>query len=56
MNLKNSCGKKRGCSVTIILPNDRRFFDVSAKVLRERNDIKTLLPIFNVSLDKKLAA
>ena len=49
--IKNSCGGK-GCRIRIILPNDRKHLPFTAKVLRVRNDIPQILPLFGVSLDQ----
>jgi len=54
LNTKNSCGKKRGCSVTIILPHDSRVGDVSSRMLSKQNDTKEVLSLSKLSLDKEL--
>ena len=51
--MKNSCGKRRGCSVIIILPHDRRVSDVSARGI-QRNT-KKILSLSSIPLDEKLA-
>lgn len=53
--MKNSCGKRRGCSVTIILPNDGRAINVSSRVLSKQNDTKEILLISELPFHKKLA-
>lgn len=52
--IKNTCGKKRGCAVDIILPNDGSFKFVLSGVHGARNDISKILPLVNISLDEKL--
>jgi hypothetical protein len=52
---RNNCGKKRGCSVTIILPHDSGFGPVLSRVHGTSNDIQKILSLVNLSLDKKLA-
>ena len=52
---RNNCGKKRGCSVTIILPYDGQLELVYSRVYGTRNDSSKILSLVNLSLDKKLA-
>jgi len=52
--MKNSCGKRRGCSVTIILPNDGRTINVSSRMLPKQNDTKEVLLIPKLPLHKEL--
>ena len=56
MKIINSCGKRRGCSVTILLPYGKRTINVSTRVLQREYDTKKILSIPNIPLDKKLAA
>ena len=50
--IKNSCGSKRGCSVTIILPNGGKLSKLSARGL-QRN-FKKIPSLVDLSLDKEL--
>lgn len=49
--VNDSCNGSRGCRV-YILPTDRRVKPFYSKVLSTRYDIKKILPISNISLDK----
>lgn len=51
--VRNSCGK-RGCR-TIILTHDSIIKPVLSRVHGASNDISKVLPLANLSLDKKLA-
>lgn len=53
--MKNSCGKRRGCSVTIILPYDSGIKLIFSRVHGTRNDISKILFMANISLDKNMA-
>jgi hypothetical protein len=49
-NIKNSCGSQ-GCDVDrIILPHDSGVGSVSSRVLPERNDIPSVLRLFDTSI------
>jgi len=52
---RNNCGKKRGCSVTIILPHDSGFGLVLSGVHGTEYDFPKVLSLVDLSLDKKLA-
>lgn len=52
--MKNSCGKRRGCSVTIILPNDGRTINVSSRMLSKQNDTKEIFLISELPTHKEL--
>lgn len=54
LNIKNSCGKKRGCDVTVILPHDSGIRIVSSRVLSKSDDTKKILSLPKLSLDKEL--
>ena len=53
-NVTNSCGTKRGCSVTIILPHDSRFGSVLSRVHETKHGVQKVLSMVSLSLDKKL--
>ena len=50
--IKNSCGNKRGCSVTIVLPNGGKLRKLSARSI-QRNT-KKIPSLVKLSLDKEL--
>lgn len=50
----NSCGKKRGCTVVIILPNDSRPGLIFSRMHAGKYDLSQILSLVNFSLDKKL--
>ena len=50
--IKNSCGSKRGCSVTIVLPNGGKLSKLSARGIQR--DLKKIPSLANLSLDKEL--
>lgn len=51
--INGSCNG-RGCRV-VILPWDKLPDLINTKVFSTRHDIQTILPVINLSLDKKLA-
>ena len=57
MNTKNditdSCGKRRGCEITI-LPSDSRVGIIVSRMHGASNDIQKILSMAYVSLDEKL--
>ena len=53
-NVTNSCGTKRGCSVTIILPHDSKLGLVLSGVHETKHGVQKVLSMVNLSLDKKL--
>lgn len=53
-HVTNSCGSKRGCSVTIILPHDSRLESVYSGMHGARNGSAKVLCLANISLDKEL--
>ncbi len=48
----NACGK-RGCEITL-LPSDSRIRTVHSGMHGTKHDTKKVLPLVNLSLDKKL--
>jgi hypothetical protein len=50
--IKNSCGNKRGCSVTIILPNGGKLRKFSSRSIQ--GNIKKIPSLVSLSLDKEL--
>lgn len=50
-NVTDKCGGRRGCSVTITLPNDGIPSSVYMGLLSERDDIQAVLPMADVTLD-----
>jgi hypothetical protein len=53
-DVTNSCGTKRGCSVTIILPHDSRLGSVLSGVHETKHGVQKVLSLVNIPLDKKL--
>lgn len=57
MNTKNdftnSCGKKRGCFITL-LPSDSRVGIIISRVHGASDDIQKILSMADISLDEKL--
>lgn len=53
-NVTDSCGNKRGCWVLIVLPHDSSVSTVVSRVHGATNDFPKILPLANLSLDKKL--
>jgi hypothetical protein len=50
-DISNNCGKKRGCTVVIILPYGSRPRSILSGMYGTRYDIPKVLPLFNLSLD-----
>jgi hypothetical protein len=53
-DVTNSCGSKRGCSVTIILPHDSGIEHVLSGVHETKHDIQKVLSLVNFVMDKEL--
>lgn len=53
-DITNSCGKRRGCSVSIILPNDSSIKPILSRVYGTRNDIQEILSSTYFILDEEL--
>ena len=54
-DISNNCGKKRGCTVVIILPYGSRTGAFLSGMHGTRHDIQKVLSILNLSLDLQLA-
>ena len=52
--IKNTCGGKRGCEVTV-LPTDSRIEPIYSGVYGIGNDISKVLPLAYISLDEVMA-
>lgn len=52
--IRNTCGKRRGCEIYTIIPYDSRFEPIYSGVHGTRNDTTKILSLVNISLDKKL--
>jgi uncharacterized 2Fe-2S/4Fe-4S cluster protein (DUF4445 family) len=50
--IKNKCGGRRGCSVTIVLPNDGGHSIIHSKVHGRRYDSKKMVSISSSALDQ----
>jgi hypothetical protein len=50
----NSCGNKRGCSVTVILPHDSSIGPVFSGVYEADYDFQEILSMVNSIVDEKL--
>lgn len=53
-DIRNTCGKRRGCSVIIVLPYDGQLKSIYSRMYGTRNDIQKILSSVNISLDKEL--
>jgi hypothetical protein len=54
-NVRNNCGKKRGCYVLVVLPHDSSIGIVLSGVHAAEHDIQKVLSFAHTDLDKKLA-
>lgn len=52
-DIRNTCGKKRGCVITA-LPYDGQLKSIYSRMYGTRNDIQKILSYVNISLDKEL--
>lgn len=53
-DIRNTCGKRRGCSLLITLPYDSQLKPIYSRVYGTRNDIQKILSPPYMHLDEEL--
>lgn len=53
-DVRDTCGKRRGCTVLIVLPYDSQLKPIYSRMYGTRNDTKKVLSTTHISVDKKL--
>ncbi len=53
-DIRNNCGKRRGCDVGVTLPHDSKLRIIVSRMHGTRNDIPKILSLVDLSLDSQL--
>ncbi len=53
-DIRNNCGKRRGCDIGVTLPHDSKLRVVFSRMYGTRNDFPKILSLVDLSLDSQL--